>query len=164
MDTQRTIGYVMLFLAATFWAMTGFMGLAVKAAGVGPMEVAFWRALIGGSLFIVHALITNNYKVKTQDRFVFMAFGLPGVAILFYGFQLGVREVGMSMATMLQYTSTAWIVIWGVVFFKEPLTKWKVLAASMALGGAAIMCMTGGTITQGITFAGVAGALISGIC
>ena len=164
MDTQRTIGYIMLFLAATFWAMTGFMGLSVKAAGVSPMEVAFWRALIGGSLFIVHALLTNNYHVATKDRLTFMAFGLPGVAILFYGFQLGVREVGMSMATMLQYTSTAWIVVWGVVFFKEPLSKWKVIAAAMAIGGAIVMCMAGGTIAQGLTFAGVAGALISGIC
>ncbi len=164
MDTQRTIGYIMLFMAATFWAMTGFMGLSVKAAGVSPMEVAFWRALIGGSLFVVHALLTNNYHVKTKDRLTFMAFGLPGVAILFYGFQLGVREVGMSMATMLQYTSTAWIVVWGVVFFKEPLSKWKVIAAALAIGGAIVMCMAGGTIAQGLTFAGVAGALISGVC
>lgn len=162
--SQRAFGYLMLFLAATFWALTGFMGLAVKEAGVSPMEVAFWRALIGGGLFIIHALVSNNYKVATKDRMIFMAFGLPGVAILFYGFQLGVREVGMSMATMLQYTSTAWIVVWGVVFFKDPLTKWKVISAAMAIGGAVVMCLAGGTIAQGITFAGVAGAVISGIC
>jgi len=162
--SQRAIGYLMLFLAATFWAMTGVMGLAVKKAGVGPMEVAFWRALIGGGLFIAHALITSNYKVATRDRMIFMAFGLPGVAILFYGFQLGVQEVGMAMATMLQYTSTAWIVVWGVVFFKEQLTIWKVLAAAMAITGAIVLCLAGGNISTTITFAGVAGSLISGIC
>lgn len=162
--SQRTIGYLMLFLAATFWAMTGVMGLAVKKAGVGPMEVAFWRALIGGGLFILHAFVSKNYHVERKDRLIFMAFGLPGVAILFYGFQLGVQNVGMAMATMLQYTSTAWIVVWGVVFFKEQLTIWKVTAAAMAIAGAVILCLAGGNIAATITFAGVAGSLISGIC
>lgn len=159
---QRAIGYLLLIMAATFWGMNGVMGLSVKDAGVGPLEVAFWRAFIGGGLFIIHALITNNYKVKNKDRLIFMAFGIPVVAILFVLFQVGVREIGMSMTTMLQYTCIVWIMAWGFIFFKEAITKWKIISAGLALCGAIIICLSGGTITQGITFYGLAAALISG--
>lgn len=159
---QSALGYLLLFMAALCWAMNGVLGLAVKDAGVGPIEVAFWRALIGGGLFVIHALVTNNYKVKNKDRLIFMAFGIPAVTILFVSFQIGVREIGMSMTTMLQYTCIAWIMLWGVVFFKESISKWKIISASLALGGAMVICLSGGTITQGITFYGLVAALLSG--
>lgn len=148
---QKAIGYLLLFMAATFWATSGVMGLMVKDTEVTPLEVGFWRALIGGGMFIIHALFTNNCIAKTKDRLLFMAFGLP-VAIQFGSKQIGVYEIGMSMTSMLQYTSTAWIVLWGVIFFKDTLTKWKVLAATMAIVGAIVLCIAGGTIAQGMTF------------
>lgn len=161
---QKYLGYFLLILGGSCWGLTGFLGLSVKDQGVSALEVAFWRALIGGALFAAQAVLTNKWQAKTKDRLIFLAFGLPGVAILFGGYQVAAREVGMGMATILQYTATAWTVLWGVVLFKEPLTKWKIIAAAMAFGGATLICLSGGTVLLGITPLGVGIALFTGFC
>ena len=74
------------------------------------------------------AFVIENYNCAKP----FVSF-FPGVAGVMGGYLIGVAEIGVSMATLLQYTSTGWMAIWGIVFFKEAATVWRIGAVLMAL-------------------------------
>lgn len=165
MGSQRVMGYVLTFTAATCWALTGILGkMSIQDANLSGFEVAFWRAAIGGAMFAIHALITGKWRVEPKYALAFALFGIPGVAGVMGGYMVGVEKIGVSMATMLQYTSTGWIAVWGMVFFKESATIWRIGAVAMAMIGAGMLCWSGGDAVLGLTVAGVAASLISGIC
>ena len=165
MNSQRVLGYVLVFTAATCWALTGILGkVSIVDAGLSGAEVAFWRAIMGGCMFIVHALIAGQWRVEPKYGLAFALFGIPGVAGVMGGYLIGVAEIGVSMATLLQYTSTGWMAIWGIVFFKEAATVWRIGAVLMALLGGALLCISGGDVLLGLTWAGVVASLVSGFC
>ncbi len=165
MVSQRVLGYILTFTAATCWALTGILGkISIQDANLSGFEVAFWRAAIGGAMFAVHALLTGKWRVEPKYALAFALFGIPGVAGVMGGFLVGVEKVGVAMATMLQYTSTGWIAVWGMVFFKESATIWRIGAVLMALLGAGMLCWSGGDVLLGLSTAGVVASLISGFC
>ena len=165
MGSQRVMGYVLTFTAATCWALTGILGkMSIQDANLSGYEVAFWRAVMGGAMFTIHAFLTGKWRVEPKYALAFALFGIPGVAGVMGGYMVGVEKVGVSMATMLQYTSTGWIAVWGMVFFKEPATIWRIGAVLMALLGAGMLCWSGGDVVLGLSAAGVAASLISGFC
>jgi drug/metabolite transporter (DMT)-like permease len=165
MVSQRTLGYLLTFTAATCWALTGILGkISIQDANLSGFEVAFWRAIIGGAMFAIHAFIVGKWRVELRYALAFALFGIPGVAGVMGGYLVGVEKIGVSMATMLQYTSTGWIAVWGMVFFREPATIWRIGAVIMALLGAGLLCWSGGDVLLGLSAAGVAASLISGFC
>ncbi len=165
MERQRVLGYILVFTAATCWALTGILGkIAIRSASLSGLEVAFWRAALGGGLFIIHAFLTNQWRVSGKTALTFGLFGIPGIAGVMAFFLIGVEEIGVAMATMLQYTSTAWIAVWGVVFFKEEATAWRIGSVLMAIAGGVVLCLSGGDVLLGLTWAGVGASLLSGFC
>ena len=165
MGSQRVLGYILTFTAATCWALTGILGkISIQDANLSGYEVAFWRAVMGGAMFTIHAFLTGKWRVEPKYALAFALFGIPGVAGVMGGYMVGVEKIGVSMATMLQYTSTGWIAVWGMVFFKEPATIWRIGAVLMALLGAGMLCWSGGDVVLGLSAAGVAASLISGFC
>lgn len=165
MVSQRVMGYILVFTAATCWALTGILGkFSIIDAGLSGAEVAFWRAVMGGAMFAIHGLITNQWRTDPKSAICFALFGIPVVAGVMGGFLIGVAEIGVSMATMLQYTSTGWIAIWGMVFLKESATVWRIASVLMALLGGALLCVSGGDVVLGLTWAGVIASLVSGFC
>ncbi len=165
MNSQRLLGYILVFTAATCWALTGILGkISIQDANLSGFEVAFWRAAIGGCMFALHALLTGKWKVDPKSALAFALFGIPGVAGVMGGYIVGVEKIGVSMATMLQYTSTGWIAVWGMVLLKEEATLWRIASVLMALGGAFTLYWSGGDVLLGLPVAGVIAALISGFC
>lgn len=165
MLSQRAQGYVLVFTAATCWALTGILAkISIVDAGLSGAEVAFWRAIMGGLMFLAQALLTGQWRVEPRYGLAFALFGIPTVAGVMGGFLIGVAEIGVSMATMLQYTSTGWMAIWGIVFMKESATIWRIGSVIMALLGGALLCLSGGDLLMGLTWTGVIASLVSGFC
>ena len=48
-------GYLLVFVAAVLWGLIGFFSRTILDAGVGALEIAFWRAVLAGGAFAVHA-------------------------------------------------------------------------------------------------------------
>lgn len=50
---------LLMVIAAMLWGTLGIFGKQAQAAGLSPLEVAFWRASLGGLLFGIHAAATR---------------------------------------------------------------------------------------------------------
>ncbi|UZP68840.1 DMT family transporter [Desulfovibrio mangrovi] len=154
-------GYAFVLLAAAMWALLGPVAKFGLAAGMEPLELAFWRAAMGSLLFGIHARRTNMVRVRGKDVPVFLIFGLVGVALFFGSYQLAVQGAGAALASILLYTAPAWVAVLSFIFFHEPLTRLKTLALALAMCGAGLVCLSGG-IGNTVSMAGILFGLLSG--
>ncbi|HDQ39965.1 MAG TPA: EamA/RhaT family transporter [Desulfonatronum sp.] len=132
---QTTLGYAYVLAAATQWGMIGPFARLAFDQGLTPLEVAFWRAAVGGVLFSLHALVIGQYRVQCRDMPIFALFGLVCVGVFYGSYQKTVDLGGASMAAVLLYTAPAWVALLAWLFLKEQLGWMKLLALAMTLVG-----------------------------
>ena len=139
------MGYILILLAAVCWGLIGPVAKLAFREGVEPLEVAFWRAALGGVLFGAHAAWRRSGRVAREHLGVLVAFGLVGVTLFYGAYQLAVEQGGAALASVLLYTAPAWVAGMGVLWLGERLTGAKLAALGMtvlgvvgvALGGSA---------------------------
>lgn len=139
---------LLILTAAVLWGLLGILGKQAQQTGVGPLEVAFWRAILAGGLFALHALLTRAAFPKGRDLWITALFGVVGVSLFYGAYQLAVRAGGASLASVLLYTSPAFVALMGWAFLKERLGPRELLAVGGTLGGVALISLGGG---QGVT-------------
>ncbi|GMA13817.1 EamA/RhaT family transporter [Deinococcus metallilatus] len=158
---MRVPAPLLILLAAVLWGLLGILGKNAQAAGVGPLEVAFWRAVLGGSLFALHSAVTRSTLPRGRDLLVTAAFGLTGVSVFYGSYQLAVRAGGASLASVLLYTAPAFVALLGWALLRERLGVREGVAVAGTLTGIALISLGGG---QGVnvTAAALAWGLTAG--
>lgn len=139
---------LLILTAAVLWGLLGILGKQAQAAGVGALEVAFWRASLGGALFAAHAAATRSPLPRGRDLGVTALFGILGVSAFYGTYQLAVKAGGASLASVLLYTAPAFVALLGWAFLRERLGGRDLLAVAGTLGGIALISLGGG---QGVT-------------
>lgn len=167
--SDRLSGYGFILLAALCWGLLGPVARVALSEGVLPLEVAFWRAVIGGGLFGVHALLlgwrssdVRRWRIRREDRAVVVAFGLVGVSLFYSAYQFAVEAGGAALASVLLYTAPGWVVLIGWWGLGERLTVQKGLAVALTLLGVAGIAVAGAGSVR-ITWTAVGWGLASGL-
>ncbi len=164
---QRLVGYGYVLLAAALWALLGPVAKFGFADGMAPLDVAFWRATIGGLCFALHARRHNLLRIRPVHAPVFILFGVVGIALFFGSYQLAVQGAGAALASILLYTAPAWVALLSYLVFREPFSRAKAIALLLAMAGAGLVCLSGTHSAEGAahipaTTAGIAFGLLSG--
>lgn len=138
-------GYLLIFLAAALWGLIGVFSKGILASGVGVLELAFWRAALAGGMFIVHAGLTRQMRVKkTRDLFAFAAFSLVGVTLFYTSYTLAVQYGGVSLASILLYSAPAFVAVAAWLLLRETLTRRKLGLLALTLTGVVLVSRGGG--------------------
>lgn len=137
-----------IVLAAALWGLLGIFGKLAQSEGVSAMEVAFWRAALGGLLFVGHATLLRTRLPGGRDLAVTVGFGLVGGSVFYGSYQLAVEAGGASLASVLLYTAPAFVALLGVVVLKERLGRTELFAVVVTVAGIAVIGLGGG---QGVT-------------
>lgn len=151
----------LILIAAVLWGLLGILGKWAQGAGVSALEVAFWRAVLAGALYALHATVTRSPLPRGRDLWITAAFGLAGVSVFYGSYQLAVRSGGASLASVLLYTAPAFVALMGWAFLRERLGGRELLAVAGTLLGIALISLGGG---QGVTVtpAALAWGLLAG--
>lgn len=162
---MRYAGYLLIFLAALFWALIGPITYTLKAQHITSIEIAFWRALFACILFGAHSFFRGQWKdgVRLKDALSFSIFGIFGIGMLFASFLHSIMLTGAAMTVILQYTSPAWIALFSWWLFKESLTPRKLFALGIALSGALCVSLSGGSLPGNAPLFGIFCGLFSGV-
>lgn len=157
----RAVGYACILAAAALWGLIGPVARVALARGVTPLEIGFWRAALAAVLFAVHAGVRRRLRIAPRDLPVALWFGLTGIALLYGSYFLAVRATGAALASVLLYTAPAWVAVAARFVLHEPMSRRKVLAVAITLGGTTLVALgSGGTVHA--TGAGIAWGLASG--
>jgi drug/metabolite transporter, DME family len=137
-------GYLYIIAAASLWGSLGVASRGVLRAGVGPLELSFWRASIAGVLFAAQALHRRRTLVAREDRPALAAFAVVGVSIFYLAYLFAVRDGGAALAAILLYTAPAWVAIASALWLHEPMTRRSSLALLLTLAGVACVALGAG--------------------
>jgi drug/metabolite transporter, DME family len=160
-------GYLWVFAAALLWSLIGPFSRTVLDAGVGPLEIAFWRALIAGAAFALHALLTRQARLRPwpaggADLAALAAFALIGVTLFYAALALAIDAGGISLAFVLLYTAPAFVVLLAWPLLGEPLSRRKLLLVGLAMVGVALVARAGDGAGVSVSVAAIAWGLASG--
>lgn len=156
------MGYLFVAAAAALWGLMGPVTRIALGEGMGPVEVAFWRALLAGGLFAVHAAVIGKMKLERRDLPAVVAFGVLGVAGLMASFSRSVQAGGAALAAILLYTAPAWVALLSALFLGERLTRRTLLALAVATAGVAGIALASGSGGMRFTPAALGWGLLSG--
>lgn len=133
-------------LAAACWGLIGPVVRVAFDQGISPLELAFWRALLGGLLFGLHAGFIGRTRVERPDLGLILGFGVVGVALFFGAYQFAVKTGGAALASVLLYTAPAWVALLSRIFLGELITGGKFAALLLTLLGVAGVSLQGGEV------------------
>ncbi len=140
---QNYAGYLFVFVAAICWGFLGILGRVAMETGLAPLDVAFWRAFIGGIFLFLHAFLIKEVKVHSKKDFsIFCLFGVFSIATFFVAYQYAVKEGGAALASVLLYTAPAWVAVFARIFFGLRFTFITAFAIIIALIGGAFISIS----------------------
>ncbi len=143
------VGYLFIFIAATCWGFLGILGRIAMDEGPAPLDVAFWRAFLGGLFMLIHAAYKRDLRIHSRKDFLsFFLFGLFSIASFFVAYQYAVRDGGAALASVLLYTAPAWVAVFSRIFFGIRFTPITLLAIGMALVGVGLISFSSMTDTN----------------
>ena len=160
------MGYALIAVAALLWGTLGPAARLPMAAGVEPLELSFWRALLGGALFGAHALARGRLRIERRDVPAVLAFALLGVALFYLSYFRAVRAGGAALAAILLYTAPAWVALASALWLSERMTARKLGALALTLAGVALVAMGsagGGGSSIRVSPAALGWGLLSGV-
>ncbi len=128
-------GYLYILMAACLWGIIGPLSKLAFRQGLGPMEVAFWRATLTWIFFAAHAFVTGQTKCEKKDIPYLIIFGFSGVTLFYWTYQMAVLKGGAALAAVLLYTAPAWVAVMSRLFFKERITITKITALILTIMG-----------------------------
>ena len=114
--------------------------------GLAPLEVAFWRALLGGICFFAQTGICGGARIPVKHALFFCLFGVLSISVFFSSLQISIQLSGAAMAMVLLYTAPAWVAVFSRILFHESFSSRKGIALGLALFGTALVCFSGGSL------------------
>lgn len=144
--TASTRGLALVATAAVLWALIGLFTPALIDEGLSAVDVAFWRAVVGGALFVLHRTVRRGSTSVTGRREAteLLAFGAVAVGLFYVALAQAIDLGGVSLAFILLYTAPAWVAVGAVVLLREHLDGVRRLLVLITVVGAAMVAVGGG--------------------
>ena len=139
---SMTKGYAIALTATILWATTGILiSHLLTNYAIAPLTLACWRDVIVSLVLavVLAAVRPSLLRIRRQAIPFFAAYGFFGVAISHALWVYSVAFNGAAVATVLVYTSPAFVVIAARWLFHEPITRLKVLAIALSLVGCVLV-------------------------
>jgi DME family drug/metabolite transporter len=162
-------GYLVVLSAAALWSTSGMLIRWILAGSAfSALSLAFWRDLATCLCLVAGLALLRPSWLQVARRDLPWLAGLGAISI--GGFHvlwnLAVVEIGYAVATILLYSAPAFVSLMAWLIWREPLTRYKVLAIVMALTGCVLVAgpedLTGIDLTAGGLMLGLATALLYG--
>jgi drug/metabolite transporter (DMT)-like permease len=159
-------GYLSVVVASIMWASSGTAGKALFEAGMTPFELVQIRVTL--STAILAALFTASSRglprIKIKDLGSFLLLGAVFMAMVQGTYFFAISKIQVAAAILLQDLAVVLVAIFSVCFWNERLTRSKLIALILALGGCYLV--VGGynlNILQ-MNRLGIMGGLAAAVC
>ncbi|MDY5430269.1 DMT family transporter, partial [Desulfovibrio sp.] len=140
--SARRHGLILILLTVFAWSVIGLISKNCLAAGVSPLETAFWRAAIGAACFITHATLSRQIRIPLRHAALFTVFGFWAVGVFYPATLYAIKLSGAAMAVVLLYTAPVWVAMFSRFLFHEPITTRQCGIIALALAGTGMVCLS----------------------
>ena len=152
----------MIILAGCFWGSMGIFVRRLGTYGFDSIQIVSIRVTLAALIFALILLVKDRsgFKISLRDIPLFLGLGFGSILFFTICYFKAITMMSLSTAAILLYTSPIWIMLMSVLFFKEKLTKKKLIALATAFTGCVLVSGISG---EGISPLGLLIGLGSGI-
>lgn len=150
-----------IVLGAACWGIIGLFTKRLSAAGCGAAQIAFLRCAVSAVLLLIYLAIFDRkqLKIAVKDLWMFVGTGIFSLVLFSVLYFTTIETTGLSVAAVLLYTAPCFVMLMSAIFFKEQITKRKLLALAIAFCGC--VCTTG--LLQSLKSGGASGISWPGV-
>ena len=133
----KTRPVLAIMAAASLWGFIGWFSYVLMFYGFSPVQVTAVRTIAGAVFMTALLLLRSPQLLKIIPRDIWMFIGTGIFSVLFFNlfYLLTFTFSSLSVAAMLLYSGTAFVMLLSVLLSKERLTKGKQIAlASTSIG------------------------------
>ncbi|MGG5460383.1 DMT family transporter [Clostridium sp. B9] len=134
-NKEKGVGLVLI--ATLFWGIMGISSRILYQAGLSTMFIAFCRSFLSAICFLIWVLMTDREILKIDFKGLAVAalYGVGTFALCFVGYNLSVEYIPISVATVLMFTNSIWVTVFGILFFSEKFNLKKGVVIILTLLG-----------------------------
>ena len=138
---MKKLAPVFVLSAGTLWGIMGIFVRKLGTYGFSSLQIACLRILFGAAQFllITGVIDRNLLKIQMRDVGLFLGMGLISLLMFTVCYFTTISLPSLSVAAILLYTSPIWVMLMSAVFFREKITRRKLLCAAMAFGGCVLV-------------------------
>ncbi len=140
---MQTFAPLFILAAGVLWGSQGIFAKDLNAAGLTVYNIAAIR-IMGTALFIFLAVLLlkrSLLKIRPADVWLFCGSGLISIVGFTCLYYQAIALSSMGVAAVLLYISPALVTVMSCIFFKEQITKRKLLSLACAICGC--ICVSG---------------------
>lgn len=154
--------------AASLWGIISIFIRQLNAVGLTALQIGMIRALIGSVLLFLWLGITHRelLKIRLRHLWYFVGTGVVSMAFFNWCYFTVIQISQASVAVVLLYTSPIFVMVLSAIFFREKITRRKVLALVMTFLGCVLVAgLIGGsyTLTPSVFLLGIGSGLFYGL-
>ncbi len=158
-------GTLCALLAGIVWGTMSIFVENLKGIGVSTMSIVFLRTTITAAFLGICLAIFNPVllKIKLKDIWIFAGNGILSLVFFTFCYFNAIVKSSAAIAAVLLYTAPVFVMLLSLVFFREKLTKSKILACVIATIGCVL---TSGLLdsNSSVSLEGILFGLCSGFC
>ena len=158
LDSEKTKGYIMVFIAGVLWGTIGLFVNLLSGIGVSSSFAGFMRLFMGFWILLPIMFSFGGLKIFKIDKSGLLHCLLLGVltqGLFNYCYNMAISNLGVATASILLYTAPIFVCILSMFLFKEVIGKRKVIALTLNIAGCFLMVTGGNLSTLNISFFGV---------
>lgn len=129
-------GAFQILLAGVCWGIFPLFTSGLYSTGVDSLTAAAMRAYMAAAIYLLIAVKGKVFhRIKARDIPFFAVYGLCSVTFVYISYLTAIRLLSVSLASVLLFTSPAFVILLSRLFFGEPITRRKVVALALTLVG-----------------------------
>jgi drug/metabolite transporter (DMT)-like permease len=162
-ERRAALGYVMVAIAATLFAVNGPVSKVILDSGINAGELTEVRcagALVG-LLLLAAATRPASLRTRLSELPLLIAFGVGGLALVQWSYFFAIHRLEIGIALLIQFVGPILVALWARFVFHEPVRRRIWAALAFALGGLTLIVQVwhGGRLSG----PGVAAAAIAAV-
>ena len=130
-------GSFFIIVAGICWGLIGLFTRKLSFLGLDSLQITFFRNLVAAlEMALVICLIDKNlFRIAIKDLWIFLGTGILSIAFFNACYFKALELTTMAVASILLYTAPCMVMVMSCLFFKEKITRRKLLALVLAFVG-----------------------------
>ena len=140
-DRRPLLGYAMVAVAATLFAINGAVSKVILESGLSTERLSQVR--VTGSLVVLAAGLAATrpraLRVRTRELPFLAFFGICGLAFVQWLYFLAIDRIAIGIALLMQYLAPLLVALWARFVYREHVRRRIWIALALALAGLALI-------------------------
>lgn len=159
------LGYLCVSLSAVFWGAIPIFSRQLYATGCTPQQVSSTRSYLAALISLFALIFFRRIRqVRLKDIPYFLFYGIFAIGLTFFFYATSTHLLPTAMAAILLYTGPAFVNILNRVFYKDPITRVKLIALVCTFCGCALVVRVYDFNSLKSNLVGIVIGLLSGLC